>query len=87
LIHQRNKIPLLTFLYKFAHTSPDRQPFSDLFDTNTNTLPGGFIARFVMGGLYSIPILNAASRGEWPPIQNTVSSSSNSHLFFNVDSE
>ena len=56
---------IIDFLYQFANTSPGRQPFSDLFDTTTNTLPGGFIARFVMGGLWSIPILNAAARGEW----------------------
>ena len=56
---------IIDYLYQFAHTSPDRQPFADLFDTQTNRLPGGFIARFVMGGLWSIPILNAAARGEW----------------------
>ena len=56
---------IIDFLYQFAHTSPDRQPFADLYDTETNRLPGGFIARFVMGGLWSIPILNAAARGEW----------------------
>ena len=56
---------IIDFLYQFANTSPDRQPFSDLYDTTTNTLPGGFIARFVIGGLWSIPILNAAARGEW----------------------
>ena len=56
---------IIHFLYQFAHTSPDRQPFADLYDTQTNRLPGGFIARFVMGGLWSIPILNAAAMGEW----------------------
>jgi len=50
---------IIHYLYQFAHTSPQRQPFSDLFDTTTNLLPGGFIARFVMGGLYAIPMLNA----------------------------
>ena len=59
---------IIDFLYQFANTSPDRQPFSDFYDTTTNRLPGGFIARFVMGGLYSIPILNAAAKGEWPAI-------------------
>ena len=56
---------IIDFLYNFANTSPDREPFSDLFDTVTNTLPGGFIARFVMGGLWSIPILNAVNKGDW----------------------
>ena len=63
---QQNAI--IDFLYNFADTSPDRQPFSDLYDTTNLRLPGGFIARFVMGGLYSIPILNAAGKGEWPAI-------------------
>jgi len=49
---------IIDFLYNFANTSPDRHPFTDLFDTTTNRYNGGFVARFVMGGLYSIPIVN-----------------------------
>ena len=59
---------IIGWLYEFADTSPDRQPFSDFYDTTTSTLPGGFIARFVMGGLWSIPILNAAAEGVWPAV-------------------
>ena len=63
---QQNAI--IDWLYQFADTSPDRQPFSDFYDTTSNTLPGGFIARFVMGGTWAIPILNAAARGMWPQV-------------------
>lgn len=56
---QQNTI--IDFLYEFAHTSASREPFSDLYDTDTMNLHGGFIARFVLGGLYSIPLLNAAA--------------------------
>ena len=49
-------------LYQFAHTSPSRVPFTDYFDTTANLAGSdGFIARAVMGGLYSIPILNAVA--------------------------
>ena len=54
---------IIDYLYAFAHTSPSREPFTDLFDvTNNQAASGGFIARAVMGGLYSIVLTNAQAQ-------------------------
>jgi len=51
-------------LYNFAHTSPSRVPFTDLYDTANNmAASSGFIARAVMGGLYALPLTNIAQNG------------------------
>ena len=67
-------------LYDFANSSPDRQPFADLFDTHTGRLPGGFIARFVMGGLWSIPLLNAVNNAGWDMREAGVVGGTSSHV-------
>jgi len=50
------------FIYNLAHTSSAREPLTDLYNVDNMDLHGGFIARFVLGGLYAIPILNAQAR-------------------------
>ena len=52
---------MIDWLYGFVHGTPDRQPFPDLYDTDTNRA-GGFFARPVMGGLYNVAILSDLQR-------------------------
>ena len=47
---------MINWLYEFVNTTPDRQPFPDVYDTTTNRADG-FFARPVMGGLYNVAIL------------------------------
>ena len=56
---------IIDFLFDFANTSPSRAPFTDLFDVSTNEVTGDFfIARAVMGGLYSMVLTNARMQRE-----------------------
>ena len=54
---------MIDWLYEFVHSTPDRQPFPDLYDTTTNRA-GGFFARPVMGGLYNVAILSRSKQDE-----------------------
>jgi len=45
------------FLYMFANATPSRSPFSDWYDTKTNTRIG-FTARPVLGGLWAKPLID-----------------------------
>ena len=58
---------IIDFIYQFAATSPDRQPFSDLYDTTTNRYNGVFIARFVMGALWALPLTTIHQQREQLP--------------------
>ncbi|MFS4092231.1 glutaminase domain-containing protein [Streptomyces sp. AF1A] len=44
---------LISSLYRFAHTSPSRTPFTDWYDTAANTR-SGFQARPVVGGVFAL---------------------------------
>ena len=42
-------------IYLYANTTPDRTPFTDLYETNTGRQSmGGFIARPVIGGVFTL---------------------------------
>ena len=46
-------------IYHYVNTTPDRHPFTDLFDTiSGRQSSGGFIARPVIGGLFTLLNLN-----------------------------
>ena len=68
---------MIDWLYEFVHTTPDRQPFPDLYDTTTNRA-GGFFARPVMGGLYNVAILgslqNHSAQNGWSQIRKEAAS-------------
>ncbi|MGQ5661406.1 glutaminase domain-containing protein [Streptomyces sp. ECR2.10] len=44
---------LISALYRFAHTSPSRVPFTDWYDTAANT-QSGFQSRPVVGGVFAL---------------------------------
>ena len=45
---------MLRPIFKFANSTPSRHPFTDLYDTVSGKQSwGGFIARFVIGGLFA----------------------------------
>ncbi len=51
--HPAARDALITGLYQFADTTPSRVPFTDLYDTVTNT-QRGFQARPVVGGMFAL---------------------------------
>lgn len=53
---QQQQNTLIGKLYRFANESPDRMPFSDLYDANNGHVLG-FRARPVMGGLFARVLL------------------------------
>ena len=52
---------ILQFLYNFAATSPTREPFLDCYETTTNVGNWG-LGRPVMGGLYSVAIVDRMNK-------------------------
>jgi hypothetical protein len=50
---------LVTQVYTYANTTPNRVPFSDLYDTISGEQSGGFQARPVQGGLFALLALAA----------------------------
>jgi hypothetical protein len=48
------KQQLIEQVYTYANTTPDRVPFSDLYDTISGNQAGGFQARPVQGGIFAL---------------------------------
>jgi hypothetical protein len=49
-------------LYTFAHSTPNRTPLPDIYDTTTNKALFSLTARSVLGGLYGLDLLSKESR-------------------------